>query len=93
MKKQRFTSGMAMLLCLCALVSCGADADITAADTTGAAVEAEETTAVSEPEITSGNPADLDLGGETIRLWYTTGWDSYTDIAGAQSGDVLDDAV
>ena len=93
MKKQRFTSGMAMLLCLCALVSCGADADITAADTTGAAVEAEETTAVTEPEITSGNPADLDLGGETIHLWYTTGWPSYTDIAGEQSGEVLDDAV
>ena len=91
MKKPCMTA-LAVLLCLGALVSCGTDGS-TPAVTDDTAADTVVTTAETEPEITSGNPADLDLGGETIHLWYTTGWDSYTDIAGAQSGDVLDDAV
>ena len=90
--KKPCMNALAVLLCLSALVSCGTDGS-TPAVTDDTAADTVVTTAETEPEITSGNPADLDLGGETIHLWYTTGWDSYTDIAGAQSGDVLDDAV
>ena len=90
--KKPCTTALAMLLCLGALVSCGTEGS-TPAVTDDTAAENVVTTAVTEPEITSGNPADLDLGGETIHLWYTTGWDSYTDLAGAQSGEVLDDAI
>ena len=90
--KKPCTTALAVLLCLGALVSCGTEGS-TPAVTDDTAADTVVTTAETEPEITSGNPADLDLGGETIHLWYTTGWISYTDIAGAQSGEVLDDAV
>lgn len=92
MKNKNLSGTAAMLLCLCVLISCSSDPDA-AADTADTAAQNDLTAAQTEPEITSGNPADLDLGGETIHLWYTTGWASYTDIAGEQSGDVLDDAV
>ena len=93
MKNRIFTGSMAMLLCLGALISCGGDAsDTNASQTTDTAAD-DVTAAVTEPTAVSGNPADLDLGGEVIHLWYTTGWPSYTDIAGVQSGEVLDDAV
>ena len=81
--KKPCMNALAVLLCLGALVSCGTDGS-TPAVTDDTAADTVVTTAETEPEITSGNPADLDLGGETIHLWYTTGWDSYTDIAGAQ---------
>ena len=90
--KKTCIAALAWLLCLGAVVSCGSEdstpvvTDTTAADTTVTTVE-------TEPTVTSGNPTDLDLGGETIHMWYTTGWTSYTDIAGEQSGEVLDDAV
>ena len=90
--KKPCTTALAMLLCLGALVSCVSE-DSTPAITDTTAADTTVTTVETEPTVTSGNPADLDLGGETINMWYTTGWDSYTDIAGEQSGEVLDDAV
>ncbi|MBR5869394.1 MAG: hypothetical protein IKZ09_00015 [Clostridia bacterium] len=92
-EKRMVCGGAALLLCLSALLSC-ASQDGTGVQTQAAAdTQSPAVTEETAPLITSGNPADLDLGGETIHLWYTTGWDSYTDIAGAQSGEVLDDAV
>ena len=66
--KKPCIAALAWLLCLGAVVSCGSEAstpavtDTTAADTTVPTVE-------TEPTVTSGNPADLDLGGETIHMW------------------------
>jgi hypothetical protein len=60
--KKPCTTALAMLLCLGALVSCGTEGS-TPAVTDDTAADNVVTTAVTEPEITSGNPADLDLGG------------------------------
>ena len=91
MKKTSRWSSLALLLCIAALISCGETADTPTekADTD----PVPEITETEEVTIRSGVPEDFDLGGETIHLWYTDNWPSYTDIAGSQSGDILDDAV
>ena len=92
MKQSLFSGSLAVLLCVSALLSCGTQSGIDTPDAgadTAAAVETQPT----ETGAVSGNPADLNLGGETINIWYTMGWPSYTDISGVQTGEVLDDAV
>lgn len=82
-----------LLLCIAVLASCQTkspeEKETKAADSAAALTQTE----AAEPAEVSGIPENLDLGGETVHMWYTTGWPSYTDIAGEQSGDVLDDAV
>ena len=92
MKQSLFSGSLVLLLCVSALLSCGTQSGTDTPDAgadTAAAVETQPT----ETGAVSGNPADLNLGGETINIWYTMGWPSYTDISGVQTGEVLDDAV
>lgn len=94
MKKRILSGGIALLLLSSALLACSDSADTP--EETGSREQAEsdlQTAETAEPGETSGVPAGTDLGGEVIHVWYTTGWPSYTNIAGEQSGDVLDDAV
>lgn len=61
--------------------------------TTAGDIAAETTTVFRNENI----PADLDLGGETINVWYFTKnsdvSESFIDMKGEQSGDVVDDAL
>ncbi len=82
---------LALILSLCA--SCGSvtppDDSTAPASTTSAAD--------TEPAITSGVPAGMDLGEEEINIWSfakaASAVETFVDIAGEMTGDVLDDAV
>ena len=89
MSKQRLCVLLALSFLLSVFPSCQS-AEST--ETTAADVTSTETT--SDTLERSGVPEGTDLGGETISIWYTTGGGlNYTDIAGEQTGDVMDDAV
>jgi hypothetical protein len=78
-----------------AIAACGEKIDDADRDTETAAAEvtAETTTVYRDENI----PADLDLGGETINIWYFTqcssSTESFIDMKGEQSGEVVDDAL
>lgn len=89
MSKQRISILLALSFSLSVFPSCQS-AEST--ETTTADTASTETTADTLER--SGVPAGVDLAGETISIWYTTGGGlNYTDIAGEQTGDVMDDAV
>lgn len=85
---------LSALLAALPLVSCGSE---NGDETTSVSQGSEETTTSVVPTETSGVPADLDLGGETINIWYTTESTSvaetYVDLAGELTGDILDDTI
>lgn len=85
---------LSALLAALPLVSCGSESGD---ETTSVSQDSEETTTSAVPTETSGVPADLDLGGETINIWYTTESTSvaetYVDLAGELTGDILDDTI
>lgn len=93
MKQHFLKSGLTILLCMGALLSCSTEPTTEVPGETSDLSSQTNQTAETEPILTSGNPDDLDLGGEVIRLWYTTDWPSYTDLPGEQSGDIVDEAV
>ena len=89
MSKQRISILLALSFLLSVFPSCqSADvSDNTSAD------DSESTETTADTLVRSGVPAGVDLGGETISVWYTTGGGlNYTDINCEQTGDVLDDA-
>ena len=79
------------------LVSCGAENTDSNETTNGSSDDSTVTTETDVPAETSGVPDDLDLGGETINIWYTTESvsvaETYVDIAGELTGDILDDTI
>ena len=85
---------LSALLAALPLVSCGSESGD---ETTSVSQDSEETTTSAVPTETSGVPADLDLGGETINIWYTTESTSvaetYVDLAGELTGDILVDTI
>lgn len=94
MKKRVTALLLSALLAALPLVSCGSESGD---ETTSVSQDSEETTTSAVPTETSGVPADLDLGGETINIWYTTESTSvaetYVDLAGELTGDILDDTI
>lgn len=91
--KRTLTLILAALLAALPIVSCG-EASIDSNDTT---TTSDDTTALEEPTITSGVPADYSLDGKTITIWYNTESSSvaetFTDLNPELTGDVLDDAT
>ena len=95
MKKRVTALLLSALLAALPLVSCGSTGsgnEVTTDSQTG-----EATTTSEVPAETSGVPADLDLEGETINIWYTTESvsvaETYVDIAGELTGDIMDDTI
>ena len=87
---------MAALLAASSIVTaCGDAADTKAPVTTAAEDSAPVTEAVTEdPRIPSALPADLDLGGETINVWYFTknsdAAERFLDLVGDPEGDIVE---
>ena len=87
---------MAALLAASSIVTAFGDAaDTKAPVTTAAEDSAPVTEAVTEdPRIPSALPADLDLGGETINVWYFTknsdAAERFLDLVGDPEGDIVE---
>ena len=90
---------MAALLAASSIVTaCGDVADTKAPVTTAAEDSAPVTEAVTEdPRIPSALPADLDLGGETINVWYFTknsdAAERFLDLVGDPEGDIVETSL
>lgn len=93
MKHRTLSLILAGLLTL-SLAACG-EAAPDSDDTT--AKEGGSDTTAAETGETSGVPADLDLNGEVISIWYTTTSvsvaETFVDLNTEQTGDILDDAI
>ena len=93
MKHRTLSLILAGLLTL-SLAACGEAVPIS--DDTTAKEGGSDTTAAETGE-TSGVPADLDLNGEVISIWYTTTSvsvaETFVDLNTEQTGDILDDAI
>ncbi len=86
---KRFITLIIALSLIAGMAACG---DTAAPDSEITKSGSDEST-TEAPAATSGVPSDLKLNGEEINIWYTKDGTNYTDIAGEQTGDVLDDAV
>lgn len=93
MSKRALSLLLALALSSAALASCGSvesQSDVTSISSDAS----DETTPESvDTSDCSGVPDGTNLGGADINIWYTVNGTNYTDIAGEQTGDVLDDAV
>lgn len=89
----------AFLTLTAAAVSCGdADGANNTVTTTDAVDASAVTEAVTEdPRIPSSLPTDLDLGGETINVWYFTknsdAAERFLDLVGDPEGDIVEEAL
>ena len=93
MSKRALSLFLALALSSAALASCGSaesPSDSTSATSDVSGDASSESVDTSDH---SGVPDGTDLGGADINIWYTVNGTNYTDIAGEQTGDVLDDAV
>jgi len=83
------------LLVPAVLTVCSDEPADSAADTTAA--EVNETTSEVTTGASSGVPDDLDLGGESVSIWYTTTAasvaETFVSLDPEQTGEILDDAI
>ncbi|MBQ8510670.1 MAG: hypothetical protein IJ493_12255 [Clostridia bacterium] len=91
--KRTLTLFLAALLAVSA-ASCGSTG--TPTDTTPSDTSAADSTTAADT-LKSGVPEELDLKDETVSIWYTTKAsavsETFVDIAGELTGDILDDAI
>ena len=96
--KKAAALSLAALISSLSVAACGAaptdsPASTTAADAGDAVTIAEDTTTVMQNDL----PDDLRFDGETINIWYFTKnsdvSESFIDMAGEQSGDIVEDAI
>lgn len=95
MKHRKLSLLLAVLLAVMPAISCSSD-EPSDDDTAGGDTTVGDTTAAPAGEA-SGIPADLDLEGEVINIWYTTNAsaasETFVDLDPEQTGDILDDAI
>ncbi|MBQ8510431.1 MAG: hypothetical protein IJ493_11050 [Clostridia bacterium] len=93
MKHRIFSITLAALMAVSAVSCSSTSTPVDSDDTTTSA----DSTTAADTGNSSGVPAGLDLQGETINIWYTTKASSvaetFIDIAGELTGDILDDAI
>ena len=79
------------------IASCSNAADETTVTETSTESNQADSTENDDSDMKSGVPDDLDLGGETINIWYTTApyseVETFIDLAGELTGETLDDAI
>ena len=93
MSKRALSLLLALALSSAALASCGSAESQSDVTSTSSDASDETTPESVDTSDRSGVPDGTDLGGADINIWYTVNGTNYTDIAGEQTGDVLDDAV
>lgn len=93
MSKRTLSLLLALALSSAALASCGSTESQSDVTSTSSDASDETTPESVDTSDRSGVPDGTDLGGADINIWYTVNGTNYTDIAGEQTGDVLDDAV
>jgi len=99
MKKNKLAAWLAVLLIVSSVTSsCGDTTAPTSDETTVPETEAqteEVNTSLRGERLPSNLPDDLDLGSETVRIWYYTGYptEPVINIAGDESGDIVDVAL
>jgi hypothetical protein len=95
MKKRLFSLILAAIIASMPLVACGSDNGTPQESDTSSSGNTNDTATADTEK--SGVPSDLNLKGETINIWYTTKATSvaetFVDIAGELTGDILDDAI
>ncbi|MBQ8578736.1 MAG: hypothetical protein IJ449_12345 [Clostridia bacterium] len=96
---KRTTMLLAAFLAVTAVMTaCGDSGDSGTKDTTPAVTtEAVTETETEDPRIPSNLPEDLDLGGETINVWYFTknsdAAERFLDLVGDPEGDIVEVAL